>query len=241
MTNLDAGGRTPGWLLDEMASAGRENLDAAHVARYDAKEDAAAGAEVARLEALGLGPESTVIDLGAGTGQFTLAVAPRCRRVVAVDVSPVMLRHLRAKVVAAGLANVETVRAGFLTYVHEGGAADVVYSRYALHHLPDFWKAVGLRRIHGVLRRGGILRLWDIVYDFGPADATERLETWCSTGGDDVNGGWSRSELEEHARDEHSTFTWLLEPMIGRCGLEILEATHSPDGFIASYVCRRRD
>lgn len=32
----------PGWLLDEVANAGRENLDADHVSRYDSKEDAAA-------------------------------------------------------------------------------------------------------------------------------------------------------------------------------------------------------
>src|SRR4029450_8403025 len=48
----------PGWLLDEVAVAGRENLDPAHVARYDAKEDAGAAAEVALLGGLGLGPDS---------------------------------------------------------------------------------------------------------------------------------------------------------------------------------------
>ncbi len=41
---------SPGWLLDERACAGRENLDAAHVARYDTKEDAGAAAEVALLQ-----------------------------------------------------------------------------------------------------------------------------------------------------------------------------------------------
>lgn len=80
-----------GWVLDEVASAGRENLDAGHVSRYDLKEDAGAAAEVLRLTTLGLTPESVVVDLGAGTGQFALAVTPWCRRVVAVDVSPLML------------------------------------------------------------------------------------------------------------------------------------------------------
>ena len=35
-----------GWRLDELANAGRENLDAAHVARYDAKMDSGAAAEL---------------------------------------------------------------------------------------------------------------------------------------------------------------------------------------------------
>src|SRR5215217_3116007 len=43
-----------GWLLDEMASIGRENLDAVHVSRYDDKEDADAASEVRLLQALGL-------------------------------------------------------------------------------------------------------------------------------------------------------------------------------------------
>jgi SAM-dependent methyltransferase len=231
-------GSHPGWLLDEVASAGRENLDAAHVARYDAKEDAGAVEEVALLQRLGLRQTSVVVDVGAGTGQFTLVVAPACARVVAVDVSSVMLDRLRAKVRAAQLANVDVVQAGFLTYEHVGSPADFVYSRLALHHVPDFWKAIALQRVHDVLRPGGVLRLWDVVYDFAPAEAEARIESWCATGGTDVDGEWSRAELEEHVRDECSTFTWLLEPMLERAGFTIEEAVHSDDGIFAGYVAR---
>src|SRR5882757_9387498 len=154
----------PGWLLDEVGSAGRENLDAAHVGRYDAKEDAGAAAEVALLEQLGLTPESTVVEFGPGTGQFTVAVAPRCGRVVAVDVSEPMLASLRGKLAERGTPNVEIVQAGFLTYEHLGPPADFVYSRYALHHLPDFWKAIALARLRAMLGGGGVLRLSDVVF-----------------------------------------------------------------------------
>lgn len=229
----------PGWLLDEVASAGRENLEPGHVSQYDAKEDADAAAEVALCEGLGLTSESTVVDLGAGTGQFAVAVAPRCARVVAVDVSPVMLDRLRAKVADLGLANVDVVEAGFLTYEHCGVPADLVYSRYALHHLPDFWKAMALARMHDVLRPGGALRLWDVVYSFGPSEADERIEAWCASVGSGSDGDWGRWELEEHVRDEHSTFTWLLEPMAERVGFRIEEASYSDDGMFARYVLRR--
>jgi ubiquinone/menaquinone biosynthesis C-methylase UbiE len=228
----------PGWLLDEVASAGRENLDADHVARYDGKEDANAVEEVALLREHGLTGSSVVVDLGAGTGQFTLAVAPACARVVAVDVSPVMLDVLRAKVARLGIGNVHLAQAGFLTYEHTGEPADFVYSRYALHHLPDAWKAVALTRLRRVLRPGGLLRLWDVVYNFAPEQAEDRLEAWCATGGDGIVGEWSRAELEEHVRDEHSTFAWLLEPMIVRAGFTIEEALHSEDGIFARYVLR---
>lgn len=228
----------PGWLLDEIASAGRENLDAEHVARYDQKEDAAAADEVALLRGVGLTDSSLVVDIGSGTGQFALAVAPACARVVAVDVSTVMLERLRAKVAARGSANVDLVQAGFLTYEHAGAPADIIYSRYALHHLPDAWKAIALARLRRILRPGGALRLWDIVYDFPAHEAEERLEAWCATGGDSVVGEWSRAEIEEHVRDEHSTFTWLLEPMIERAGFRIEDAVHSDDGISARYLLR---
>jgi hypothetical protein len=55
-----------------------------------------------------------------------------------------------------------------------------------------------------------------------------------------VETDWIRAELEEHVRDEHSTFTWLLEPMIERSGFRIDDAEYSPDGIFARYVARRR-
>lgn len=230
----------PGWLLDEVANAGRENLDPDHVARYDAKEDAAATDEVALLATHGLGPDAVAVDIGAGTGQFTLAAAPRYARVIAVDVSPVMLQALRTKIRAAQLTNVEVVQAGFLTYEHHGPQADLVYSRYALHHLPDFWKAMALARLRRILRPGGLLRLWDVVYGFPLGDAEQQLEAWCATGGDeaDTETDWSRAEIEEHVRDEHSTFSWILEPMIERAGFQIEQAASSDDHIFAQYLAR---
>jgi ubiquinone/menaquinone biosynthesis C-methylase UbiE len=227
-----------GWLLDELGHAGRENLDPAHVARYDGKEDADASAEVALLAELGLGAHSLVVELGAGTGQFSVEVAPMCGRLIAVDVSPVMLARLEEKVAERRLANVELVQAGFLTYEHAGPPADFVYSRFALHHLPDFWKALALAQLHRVLKPGGVLRLWDVVYNFAPSEAEARIEAWCATAGDAIEGEWSRAELEEHVRDEHSTFTWILDPIIRRSGFEIEAAEHSPDGIFAKYVLR---
>jgi hypothetical protein len=88
------------------------------------------------------------------------------------------------------------------------------------------------------LRPGGLLRLSDVVYHFAPEGADKRLETWCATGGDGTVGEWSRVEYEEHVRDEHSTFTWLLEPMIRRAGFTIEDAQYSEDGIFARYLLR---
>ncbi|MGH9277807.1 MAG: class I SAM-dependent methyltransferase [Acidimicrobiales bacterium] len=225
-------------MLDEIASAGRENLDAAHVRRYDRKMDARAVDEVDFLRGAGLSPSSVVVDLGAGTGQFALAVAATCRRVVAVDVSPVMIERLRSKVDEAAVDNIDVVAAGFLTYDHVGDPADIVYSRYALHHLPDFWKVMALDRVRSMLRVGGAFRLWDVVYSFNVNEAHEHIEAWCAPFGEEVEGEWARWELEEHVRDEHSTYAWLLEAMFARTGFAIEAAEYSGDGFDAKYLLR---
>jgi len=230
------------WWLDERTHAGREHFDEQHARRYDAKMDARAADEIRLLQDAGvLGPGCSVVDIGAGSGQFALAAAEVCQRVVAVDISPVMLARLAAKLDRRAASNVEAICAGFLTYRHSGEPADIVYSRYALHHLPDFWKAIALGRIAGVLRAGGVLRLWDVVYSFEPADAERRIEAWITeTVAAEVERGWTRAELSEHVRDEHSTFTWLLEPMIERAGFDLIDASYDASGVDARYLCRKR-
>lgn len=230
---------SPGWMFDELSSAGRENLDPEHAWSYDRKEDADVAQELTLLQRLGLGRGSVLVDLGAGTGQLVAAAAHLCARVVAVDISPVMLAPLTAKLSASRAANVEVVQAGFLTYEHQGGPADVVYSRFALHHLPDFWKAVALERTRRFMAPGGLLRLSDVVYSFPPGEIEDRIEAWCRAYDGAAEGGWTRADVEEHVRDEHSSFSWALESTIERCGFELFEADYSDDGFFARYVARR--
>lgn len=227
------------WLFDEAGHAGREHLDPASVALYDVKARVDPSEDLERLERLGLDADSTLIDLGAGTGAFALAAAPRCRRVVAVDASKAMLAVLRTRADELERTNIECVEAGFLTYRHDGEPADFVYSRNALHHLPDFWKAVALRRLATFVRPGGTLLLRDLVYSFDPADADIRLSEWLEGAATRPEEGWTRRELEAHVRDEHSTFSWLLEPMLERAGFDIGERTYVR-GFYGRYVCTRR-
>lgn len=228
---------TPRWFPDEIAHAGAEHLDPDYVLTYDRKAGTDPADEVALFRARGLDETSTIVDLGAGSGAFTLAVAPLCRRVVAVDLSHPMLTHLNESADRRGIANIECIQSGFLTYEHQGDPADFVYSRNALHHLPDFWKAVALERIAAMLKPGGIFRLHDLVYSFDPSEAGERFEAWLATAPDDPAQGWTRAELETHIREEHSTFNWLLEPMLERAGFTIDEVSHTTAGVFAAYTC----
>ena len=228
----------PRWFPDELARAGWEHLDPAYAAAYDRKAGVDPAEDVAALHRLGLDERATLVDLGAGTGALALAAARFCRRVVAVDVSSAMLDVTRTKAARLGLANVEAVQAGFLSYDHRGGPVDLVYSRNALHHLPDFWKAIALLRVADLLRPGGVLFLRDIVFSFDPGEAEEAIEAWLAGAAENASEGWTRAELQAHLREEHSTFTWLLEPMLERAGFGIREAERS--SAYAAYVCVRR-
>ena len=226
--------------LDELAFAGPEHLDPRYVEGYDRKARLDPDGDLALLRARGLGAGSTLVDLGAATGAFALAAAAEAERVVAVDASPVMVAAAKAKVAERRVTNVECVQAGFLTYEHTGGPADFVYSRNALHHLPDFWKAIALARIAALLRPGGVFRLRDIVFACEPGEAEAVAAAWLDTAAPSPDAGWTRRELETHLRDEHSTFTWLLEPMLARAGFEIEQAEYDPLRVYAAYLCVRR-
>ena len=241
MTTADAhsDAKQPDWYLDELAHAGSEHLDAAYVATYDRKAGFDPTDELARLRGLGLNESATLLDLGAGTGALALAAAPFCRRVVAVDVSGAMLASLQATAVQQGIENVECVRSGFLTYQHSGDPADFVYSRHALHQLPDFWKAIALSRIAGMLRDGGILRLRDLFLSCSVGEVHGIVEAWLAGAAKRTEDGWTRAELETHLREEYSTFTWLFEPMLAQAGFEVREATYTESRIYAAYTCVR--
>lgn len=230
----------PAFRPDETEFAGAEHLDPAFVAGFDRKQGSPDPAEdIAALRDHGVGAQSTVVDLGAGTGQFALAAARAFGAVVAVDVSPAMQDHLARAAAARGLTNVRPVRAGFLSYEHQGAPVDAVHTRHALHQLPDVWKAVALQRIAELLRPGGLLLLTDLVYDCSPAEAEPLFRQWVADAAA-VNAadGYTAADYAEHLRTEFSTFRWLLEPMLDRAGFQVLRSEYRGRVF-ARYLCRR--
>jgi SAM-dependent methyltransferase len=258
-------------MLDEMAHAGPEHLDEAFIAGFDRKQGYPdPSADIDALKAHGLGPESVVVDLGAGTGQFALPAAWHFGRVIAVDVSAAMLAAVREK--AAGVSaplpppparydrssigqasggtddapdgtlrggsppgRLEYARGGFLSY-SPVAPVDGVYTRHALHQVPDFWKALALSRIAAMLRPGGVLRLRDLVYDFAPAEAEAVFAGWLAAAAADPAAGYTAADYAEHIRTEHSTFRWLLEPMLTAAGFEIAEVSYERRLY-AAYTC----
>lgn len=219
--------------------AGDEHLDPDYVAGYERKAGFDPAEDIDVLHRHGLTNDSVVVDMGAGTGAFTAAVAPLCHKVIAVDVSPVMIAALRSRVDRNGLGNVSVVEAGFLSYDHDTDPADFVFTRNALHQIPDFWKAIALQRLFSILRPGGILRVRDLVFDFEPGDADTSIEAWLAGAATNPTVGFTAEELATHVRTEFSTYSWLFEPMLERVGFTILDRHYGRSAY-GSYTCMRR-
>ena len=91
-------------------------------------------------------PDDIVLDLGAGTGAISLALAPDAEQVLARDISEGMMDEGRHKAAAAGLSNVEFAYGEFREPdVDEDERVDVVTSNFALHHLADDEKREAIR------------------------------------------------------------------------------------------------
>ena len=72
------------------------------------------------LSLLNLEPDQTMLEIGAGTGEFAIAAAEHCSKVLAVDLSQGMLKLAEKKAQSKGLENIEFIPGGFLTYEHRG-------------------------------------------------------------------------------------------------------------------------
>lgn len=224
------------WLIDELHYAGAEHLDEAYVDGYDRKAMVDPTDDIQKLLQLGLSQRSTAIDFGAGSGTFALAIAPYCRSVIAIDPSPAMNAHLQASSSKAGISNLSIVNSGFLTYHHAAEPVDFIFTRNALHHLPDFWKTLALTRMHALLVPNGILRMKDLIFDFNPDETQAKLAEWMTGAVDDPAVGWTAAELAEHVRKEYSTFSWIFEAILQRTRFAILDRAYQRNVY-GAYTC----
>ncbi len=95
----------------------------------------------------------TVADIGTGTGFVSAGVAPRVRRVVAVDNSPAMLSVARKNLDTLGLGNVELMVGEMTRLPLESASVDAAFANMVLHHAED--PEAMLREIVRIVKSGG--------------------------------------------------------------------------------------
>jgi 2-polyprenyl-3-methyl-5-hydroxy-6-metoxy-1,4-benzoquinol methylase len=147
----------------------------------------------ALLAAAPVTPQTVAVDLGCGNGQVSLPLARQGTKVLAVDVSPAMVRHLQAQAQAEDLPTLEAVAVPIEELVLPARSVDLVVSSYALHHLRDPDKAQLVAAAAGWLRPGGRLVIADMMFGRGASSRDRaiiraKLATLARKG----PGGWWR-------------------------------------------------
>jgi SAM-dependent methyltransferase len=80
--------------------------------------------------------QTTILDVGAGTGRFALALAPQARHIIAVEPNASMLHYLRQDILARGLTNVTCVQTTWQAAPSDLDA-DVVICSHVLYPIRD--------------------------------------------------------------------------------------------------------
>jgi SAM-dependent methyltransferase len=104
-----------------------------------------------------------IVDLGAGTGTGTIALARHLpsATLTAVDMDEEMLAHLRRRAAEAGLGDrIGTVRADLDGDWPALGPADLVWASASMHHLADPARTLG--QVFEVLRPGGVFMITEL-------------------------------------------------------------------------------
>ena len=147
----------------------------AHVPHHDHHGDSASIAQLLDLDAevlhnylfdatnwvralLGSSPRKHIIDVGAGTGTGTLALASRFprARVLAVDLSAQMLARISEKAALWGVAErVTTAQFDLTAPWPVGTPADLIWAASVLHEMPD--PKIALNNAFQALAPGGLL------------------------------------------------------------------------------------
>lgn len=137
--------------------------------RVDAWEDVAATPAFRALRQRVLtvadpSPDDVAVDLGAGTGLLTIALARTVRHVVAIDISPAMLTRLRQHADEQRVANLTYLDADLRSLPLEDESVTLAVSNYTFHHLTDPDKELALAEVRRVLSPGGRLVICDMMF-----------------------------------------------------------------------------
>lgn len=230
----------PRWYYDEFKQVGVDYTDIEEVQAYDLRMQKLRDIkkEVSIIQdVLKISDSDLVLEIGTGTGELALNLSPYCRKIIAIDVSEKMIEFARIKAEKQGKENIQFCHAGFLTYENYNESFDIIITQLALHHLSDFWKMLALRRIYGMLKKGGKFYLRDVVFPSHIQDY-ESYFTSIITGLNKTAGEKIANETEIHIREEFSTLDWIMEGLLKNAGFQIEETKYS-DGFIANYVCKK--
>lgn len=145
------------------------------------------------LDAAHTEPGARVVDLGCGNGQIGLPLAKSGANVLAVDVSPTMIRSLLAQAQRQNLLTLHGLATPIEDLALPPDSIDLIVSSYALHHLRDADKARLISSAAGWLRPGGRIVIADMMFGRGGSSRDrEIIRSKVSALAKKGIGGWWR-------------------------------------------------
>jgi ubiquinone/menaquinone biosynthesis C-methylase UbiE len=106
----------------------------------------------------------TVLDIGAGTGRFSIPLASKVRLLYALDNSNRMLRILREKIRKRRIKNIRVLKSGFEKIPLPNESVDIIVSFWSFPFHSKRWDR-DFGEVRRVLRKGGRIIIVDNHYD----------------------------------------------------------------------------
>jgi ubiquinone/menaquinone biosynthesis C-methylase UbiE len=119
------------------------------------------------LDRIDVAAADRVLDVAAGSGLLSRALAPRAREVVAVDITPAMLENARQAAERERIPNIRFVEGAAESLPFSDGEFDLAVTRFSLHHIADPQRAVA--EMARVVRKGGRIAIIDLLAPEDPA------------------------------------------------------------------------
>jgi SAM-dependent methyltransferase len=126
-----------------------------------------------------IAPNSVVLDLGSGPGQYARRLVALGHKVIAVDNSPEMIRELRRRGCPPGL---EAMCTDMRRLDFAEGSFDGVFASASLIHLTEDALPVVLKTLHSILKRDGVLIVNFAISNKGLRFVRESASSYASNG-----------------------------------------------------------
>ena len=143
-----------------------------------------------------VGAESTVVDVGSGTGYIAAGLASQAGAVLAVDNSPGMLAVAARNFAALGAGNVSIHEAVLEALPFADGAVDAAVANMVLHHAPE--PAAMIAEMMRVVRPGGMVAITDEIEHSYEWMRAEQADLWLGFAEAEIEGFFQQARLVEY-------------------------------------------
>jgi ArsR family transcriptional regulator len=150
----------------------------------------------ALAERTGVTGDSSIVDVGTGTGFIAAGLSGRVASVVGVDNSPAMLAVARQSLDTLGATNVTLIEGPIDALPLPDDSVDVAVANMVLHHAPD--PAAMIAEMTRVVRPGGRIAITDEMAHDYEWMRTEQADLWLGFTPDQVADHFAQSRLQEY-------------------------------------------